>query len=185
MSGVSYDVIGDVHGYAVKLEALLRRLGYVEKASGWLPPQGRQAVFLGDLIDRGPEQAKVIHIVRSMVDAGHARCIMGNHEFNALGYATWRLDSSDETLRSHSPKNVAQHAEFLRQIGEGSLRHRELVEWFKTLPPLLDLGGIRAVHAWWHEPYVELVAARFSRDGQVMDDEFLHDAFERGSPAAH
>jgi len=49
---VGYDVIGDIHGQADKLEALLRELGYVHRASGWMPPQDRQAVLLGDLIDR-------------------------------------------------------------------------------------------------------------------------------------
>ncbi|MFN8751157.1 MAG: metallophosphoesterase, partial [Betaproteobacteria bacterium] len=55
---MGYDVIGDIHGQAGKLEALLRKLGYVPRACGWVPPHGRQAVFLGDLIDRGPEQVK-------------------------------------------------------------------------------------------------------------------------------
>lgn len=44
----------------------MRRLGYGETAGGWVPPHGRQAVFLGDLIDRGPEQIKVVGIVRSI-----------------------------------------------------------------------------------------------------------------------
>ncbi len=56
-----YDVIGDVHGHADKLEHLLRQLGYAETPqpqhqrgqSLWSHP-GRQAIFIGDLIDRGP-----------------------------------------------------------------------------------------------------------------------------------
>jgi hypothetical protein len=87
---LGYDVIGDIHGHATKLEALLERLGYARRAASWVPPAGRQAIFLGDLIDRGPEQTKVVRIVRTMIDAGHARCVMGNHEFNAIGYATPR-----------------------------------------------------------------------------------------------
>ncbi len=177
---MGYDVIGDIHGQADKLEALFRKLGYVQRTSGWVPPQDRQAVFLGDLIDRGPEQVKVVNIVRSMIDAGHARSVMGNHEFNAIGYATPRRDLPGEFLRQHSPKNLSQHTEFLRQVGQGSTRHHELVDWFKSLPPMLDLGGIRVVHAWWHQPHIDVVASRLSlRHG--MDDDFVQEAYIEGS----
>lgn len=179
---MGYDVIGDIHGQAGKLEALLRRLGYARTAACWVPPSGRQAVFLGDLIDRGPEQVKVVDTVRAMIDAGHARAVMGNHEFNAIGYATPRVGSPGEFLRRHSRKNIAQHAEFLRQVGEASPLHRELVGWFRTLPPMLDLGAIRVVHAWWHQPHVDLVAGRTGA-GSAMDDMFLDAAFDEGSAA--
>lgn len=177
---MSYDVIGDIHGQADKLAALLRKLGYFRGVSGWIPPQGRQALFLGDLIDRGPAQVRVVNMVRSMIDAGHARSVMGNHEFNAIGYATPCRDSAGEFLRRHSPKNLSQHAEFLRQVGEGSALHREMVDWFKTLPPMLDLGTIRVVHAWWHQPHVDLVSSRMS-PGRAIGDDFLHQAYLKGS----
>ena len=178
---MGYDVIGDIHGHAAKLEALLERLGYARRAASWVPPAGRQAIFLGDLIDRGPEQTKVVRIVQTMIDAGHARCVMGNHEFNAIGYATPRADSQGMFLRRHSPKNIAQHEEFLRQVGAGSPLHRDLVAWFATLPPTLDLGAIRVVHAWWHQPHVDLVAGRIG-PGTRMDEAFLHAAFTPGCP---
>ncbi|WP_218509745.1 metallophosphoesterase [Variovorax sp. dw_308] len=178
---MGYDFIGDIHGQAGKLEALLRELGYVEKASGWAPPYRRKAAFLGDLIDRGPEQVKVVKIVRAMVDNGHALSVLGNHEFNAIGFVTPRLDDPTGFLRRHSPKNIAQHAEFLRQVGCGSALQLELVEWFKTLPPVLDLGGARVVHAWWHQPYVDLITKQL-RPGKAMDEDFLHAAYARGSP---
>jgi hypothetical protein len=178
---MDYDVIGDIHGHASKLEALLRKLGYVERAGAWTPPQGRQAIFLGDLIDRGPEQVKVVNIVRSMIDAGHARSVMGNHEFNAIGYATPSRSQTAGFLRKHSDKNVGQHIEFLAQVGEGSDLHREMITWFKSLPPMLDLGGIRVVHAWWHEPHVQLVGRRLLK-GKSLDDDFLHDAYVKNSP---
>lgn len=178
---MGYDVIGDIHGQGGKLEALLRKLGYTEASRQWVPPQGRQAVFLGDLIDRGPEQVKVVNIVRAMIDAGHALSVMGNHEFNAIGYATERRDAPGEFLRPHSAKNTDQHAEFLRQVGEGSALHREMVEWFRSLPPTLDLGGIRVVHAWWHQSYVDLVARQLPL-GRAMDESFLRGAYVKGSP---
>ncbi|MFN6994629.1 MAG: metallophosphoesterase, partial [Aquincola tertiaricarbonis] len=64
---MGYDVIGDVHGQAGKLQALLRGLGYTPLHGSWRPPPGRQAVFVGDLIDRGPEQVAVVNLVRAMV----------------------------------------------------------------------------------------------------------------------
>lgn len=178
----AYDVIGDIHGQFGKLEALMKRLGYARRGDGWKAPSGRQAVFIGDLIDRGPEQVAVLKAVRAMVDSGDARCVLGNHEFNAIGYVTLRRDGSGQYLRRRSTKNVAQHAEFLRQVGEGSALHGEWVGWFRSLPPALDLGGIRAVHAWWHEPHLKVVADAGQQAG-LQDDQFLHQAFERGTAA--
>lgn len=177
---MEYDIIGDIHGQAGKLDALLIRLGYVLKASGWMPPQGKQAIFMGDLIDRGPEQLKVIRIVRTMIDAGHARCVMGNHEFNAIGYWTAARDKPDTFLRPHNTKNESQHVEFLRQLGAGSALHVEMLTWFRSLPPALDLGGLRVVHAWWHQPYVDLVAKQWP-PGSPLGDDFLHSAYVKGS----
>ena len=47
-----------------------------------------RATFVGDLIDRGPDQLRVLKTVKAMVDAGSAQMVLGNHEFNALAYAT-------------------------------------------------------------------------------------------------
>jgi hypothetical protein len=82
-----YDIIGDVHGNLAKFEELLRQLGYVEGSGAFQHPE-RQAVFVGDLIDRGDENLRVVALVRAMVESGAARVIMGNHEFNAIAYAT-------------------------------------------------------------------------------------------------
>jgi len=85
----SYDLIGDVHGCAHTLEHLLDQLGYHKHAGTWRHPS-RMAVFLGDIIDRGPRIREALHIVHDMTEAGQALCIMDNHEFNALGWATAR-----------------------------------------------------------------------------------------------
>ena len=61
-----YDIIGDIHGQYDKLEALLVKLKYVNIDGLWIPPNGRKAVFLGDLIDRGPDQIKVMATVKKM-----------------------------------------------------------------------------------------------------------------------
>lgn len=178
---MKYDVIGDVHGHAEKLEALLVAMNYEQSNGIWTPPEGHMAIFLGDLIDRGPEQIKVLQIVRSMVQEGHALCILGNHELNAIGYATPSATEKGKFLRKHSTKNRNQHIEFLDQLGEGSKLHLDTIEWFKTLPPMLDLGELRVVHAWWHQPHVDLVSERFW-DGEKMCTDFLHKAFDESTP---
>ena len=83
---IAYDVIGDIHGRLDKFHALMLTLGYFESHNTFVPPAGRQAIFVGDLIDRGPEQVKLLQYVRRMVDAGYAQVVMGNHEFNAIAY---------------------------------------------------------------------------------------------------
>jgi protein phosphatase len=83
-----FDIIGDVHGCADELEALLSKLGY---AFAWTdqdgtrrfqvtPPEGRKALFVGDIVDRGPRVADSLRIVMDMVADGHAFCVIGNHE---------------------------------------------------------------------------------------------------------
>ena len=82
-----FDVIGDIHGELGKLVELLGHLGYQEKA-GAFRHSDRTAIFVGDLIDRGPKQLDTVNLVQRMVEAGAAQCIMGNHEFNAIAWAT-------------------------------------------------------------------------------------------------
>ena len=77
-SFAGYDVIGDVHGHAELLEKLLKGLGYTLKDGAWHHSE-RQALFLGDLIDRGPESVRTYRIVHAMTESGAARCLMGNH----------------------------------------------------------------------------------------------------------
>jgi protein phosphatase len=83
-----FDIVGDVHGCADELQELLGQLGYAitwsqdrgERAVSVAPPIGRKAIFLGDLVDRGPNSPDVLRIVMSMVAAGTGYCIQGNHE---------------------------------------------------------------------------------------------------------
>ncbi|WP_432176851.1 polynucleotide kinase-phosphatase [Streptomyces sp. Tue6028] len=75
-----FDIIGDIHGCASELESLLGKLGYVDGVH----PAGRTAVFVGDLVDRGPDTPGVLRRVMSMVGSGNALCVPGNHE-NKLG----------------------------------------------------------------------------------------------------
>jgi len=79
-----FDVIGDVHGCFDELTALLAALGYAVDGHGVTPPLGRKAVFLGDLVDRGPKTPDVLKLVMGMVAAGTALCVPGNHDVKLL-----------------------------------------------------------------------------------------------------
>ncbi|MBI4493219.1 MAG: polynucleotide kinase-phosphatase [Chloroflexi bacterium] len=91
-----FDIVGDVHGCFDELVALLERLGYEMRwepegdgvpAGGRyqvLPPEGRKAVFLGDLVDRGPNTPGVLRLAMDMVAAGVGLCVPGNHERKLL-----------------------------------------------------------------------------------------------------
>ena len=75
-----FDVIGDVHGCLPELRDLLTRLGYRVDGGKVTPPPGRRAVFLGDLVDRGPDSAGTLRLVMDMVAAGSALWVAGNHD---------------------------------------------------------------------------------------------------------
>jgi len=88
-----FDIIGDAHGCANELEELLARLGYTvtttvdtfgDAAPVYAHPEGRKAVFLGDLVDRGPRILDTMRLVRAMVDAGSALCVPGNHDMKLV-----------------------------------------------------------------------------------------------------
>jgi hypothetical protein len=151
------DVIGDIHGEFDKLADLLGLLGYAETRGVWRHPE-RTAVFVGDLIDRGPKQIETLAVVRGMVEAGRAQCILGNHEFNAIAWVTEVEGRPGCFLRDHDkPGNQQQHQAFLDQVGADSQQHRDVIAWFRTLPLWLDLGGVRVVHACWHEASMDVL----------------------------
>jgi len=150
---LGYDIIGDIHGHARKLEHLLQIMDY-SMHEGVYQHAHRKAVFVGDFIDRGPEQARVLDIVRPMVEQGHALAVMGNHEFNAIAYHSRHPDTG-HWLREHSEKNARQHAAFLREFPLGSEEAESAVEWFKTLPLFLDLGDFRVIHACWNRAIID------------------------------
>ena len=175
-----YDLIGDIHGHASALEDLLDRLGYRLQDGVWRHPD-RQVIFLGDFIDRGPEQVEAVRIARTMVEAGAARAIMGNHEFNAVAFATPDPQRPGEHLRPRNTKNRGQHAEFLAAVGEDSALHQEIVDWFRTLPLYLDLPGLRVVHACWHPQELDRLAPYLTDANQLQEAAWLP-ATRKGDP---
>jgi len=110
-----FDIIGDIHGCFDELVELLTTLGYtmnrvtpVQKNFGFevIPPAGRTAVFLGDLVDRGPNSPNVLRLVMSMVNAGTAYCVPGNHDVKLQKY----LNGKNVQVKHGLQKTVEQLA---------------------------------------------------------------------------
>jgi hypothetical protein len=176
---MNYDIIGDIHGHADALVALLNKMGYREKQGAWRHPE-RMAIFVGDFIDRGPKQVASVMIARRMVEAGSALAIMGNHEFNAIAWYARDPDNRGDYLRPHfsekyGVKNYAQHMRFLAEVDREPKLHSEIIDWFLTLPLWLDLPGLRVVHACWHESLMTYLKPRLDK-GQRLDWERMVDA---------
>ncbi len=142
----NYDLIGDIHGHADELIALLKKIDY-SLVNGVFSHPDRTVIFLGDYIDRGPQIKETLQIVKSMVDAGNAIAIMGNHEYNALAYSMKDVDGN--YIRRHNEKNDKQHKHTLEQFNGYEGEWNQYLEWFTTLPLYLDFDNLRAVHACW------------------------------------
>lgn len=186
---MGYDIIGDIHGQADKLEALLTLMGYRNSAGSWRHPN-RQAIFVGDFIDRGPDQMRTVNLARRMVKEGDAQAIMGNHEFNAIAWHTPDASRPGEYRRPHSNKNRKQHAAFLAEVEQDAELHQTTIDWFLTLPLWLDLPGLSVVHACWHAPFMDYLAPRLidgrylSRDLMIEASDEPESELEKGSAQA-
>ncbi|MFL5738214.1 MAG: polynucleotide kinase-phosphatase [Actinomycetota bacterium] len=135
-----FDIVGDVHGCADELTELLGLLGYVRDAHGtFAHPQSRKAVFLGDLVDRGPATPDVLRIVMAMVSAGNAICVPGNHEVKLV-----------RALRGRDVQIAHGLRESLEQLSaEPEAFRSEVVEFLDKLIShfVLDDGKLVVAHA--------------------------------------
>lgn len=120
--------IGDVHGERMKLAHLLKKL------------DGRKLVFLGDIIDRGPESAKTLLWIKEMCDAGEAQVVMGNHD--------WRLRRH---LIGRNVKMTKALVQTLKELEEEEVNLDELSKWMETWPIFLETEYWIAVHGGWRE----------------------------------
>jgi len=164
---MSYDIIGDIHGCGDTLTCLLTKLGYARDDKGVFRHPDRIVIFLGDFVDRGPQQREVISIVRAMIDSGAAKSVMGNHEYNAIAYAT-PTEKPGGFLRQQTGNNKRQHAKFLEAYACDPDAYAATIAWFKTLPLWLDLGDLRVIHACWDKDMVARLGA------PVLTDDLLH-----------
>jgi hypothetical protein len=120
-----YDIVGDVHGYAEKLKRLLGKLGYETSNNSFRHPLARKVIFVGDLINRGPDSAKALKIIQRMHDQKQAFCVLGNHEFKLL-------------------------QQYVRDPSSINKKILDFIPWIKTLPFFLEFPEFRVVHAAWH-----------------------------------
>ncbi|GAB2730145.1 polynucleotide kinase-phosphatase [Kitasatospora kifunensis] len=146
-----FDLVGDIHGCRAELETLLTRLGYrLTRDDQGRPvdaehPEGRTAVFVGDLVDRGPDTPGVLRLVMGMVAGGHALCVPGNHE-NKLGRAMGgRQVTVAHGLQESLDQLAAEPEEFRAEVRAFM---RDLVSHY-----LLDGGRLVVCHAGLPEKY--------------------------------
>ena len=173
-----YDIIGDIHGYADELESLLRKLGYQEQSGIYRHPD-RKVIFVGDFIDRGPRIDRVLQIARNMVESGTALAVLGNHELNAIAYATPDPLNSGEYMRPHTEKNRKQHRATIDQLTQsGDLQSH--LDWFRTLPIALDLGELRIVHACWDDEHIARIE-KYRPRSEPISDTFIEQAYRKGT----
>jgi hypothetical protein len=167
------DCVGDVHGEIDALFVLLERLGY---DSVGRHPEGRRLVFVGDLVDRGPDSPGVANWVQARIAEGRAQCVLGNHEFNALRASTsshprdmktelsWLYDEARPYTHSYIDPHT--HARVSVLVPQKRVTHRqreELLAFFRSLPLALERGGelpVRVVHACWQPGMIERLRHR-------------------------
>jgi protein phosphatase len=119
-----FDIIGDVHGCYDELITLLGQLGYqIEDGPKVIPPSGRRAIFVGDLVDRGPKIPEVLRLVMSMVADGTAFCVPGNHDMKLMRKLKGRdvqlthgLADSVQQLDKETPEFKQAVAKFLDDL---------------------------------------------------------------------
>jgi hypothetical protein len=153
-----FDIIGDVHGEVDALRALLARLGCnVARCT-----VERPIVFIGDLVDRGPDSVAVVLLVQQLVDAGVAQVVLGNHELNLL---TGDAKEGNGWFLHREPRDSWHdgkvHVPFVSR--EASAEERERIAAFlRAMPVALESPELRVVHAAWSPPAIE--AARRAPD---------------------
>ncbi|OIK06083.1 polynucleotide kinase-phosphatase [Streptomyces monashensis] len=136
-----FDIIGDIHGCSAELQSLLGKLGYVDGVH----PDGRTAVFVGDLVDRGPDSPGVLRRVMSMVGSGHALCVPGNHENKYGRYLKGRKVQHTHGLAETIAQMEGESEEFkaeVRRFLDGLVSHY-----------VLDGGKLVVCHAGLPEKY--------------------------------
>jgi protein phosphatase len=153
-----FDVVGDVHGCRAELVALLAELGYAleydgqGRAVGARHPEGRRVVFVGDLVDRGPDTPGVLRLAMGMVAAGDALCVPGNHENKLL-----------RAMRGRDVQITHGLAESLAQLDKEPAEFRATVEAFLdglVSHYVLDDGNLVVAHAGITERYQGRASAR-------------------------
>ena len=174
------DIVGDVHGELGALRDLLRHLGYGADGSH---PSGRRLVFVGDLCDRGPDSPGVLRLVQSLLDAGRAQAVAGNHEINLL-----RNDPKDGSgwfFDGRVQRDMLKYAPFARATpADRAALQTMAANW----PVALERADLRVVHAAWRPadidaarqlPLGTLTSAYDAREAEASQVAHQSDLHER------
>lgn len=148
------DIVGDVHGELSALRSLILRLGGDPDTLRLARPM----VFVGDLVDRGPDSPGVVRLVRRLVESGQAACVIGNHELNLLQGERkegngWFFGDGDDGYQWRDEHGQGHHLAFesvLPEPGEAE----EIRAFLDCLPLALTRPDLRVVHACWNEASV-------------------------------
>ena len=141
------DIVGDIHGEYQAFCDLLQALGYDNNG---IHPKGRRLVFVGDLVDRGPNSPQVVEDVMRMVDAGNAQCVLGNHELNIL----MELPKDGNGWLSEEYEQISQEKGWRYEWEQSATpeQYQRFLAFFATLPLGLERTNnfpLRVVHALW------------------------------------
>jgi len=182
-----YDLIGDIHGCGLTLIDLLEQMGYSKRNGVYQHPK-RKVVFLGDIVDRGPNIRLACHIVRDMVEAGHADIVMGNHEYNVVTYLSEAPAGMRQPfLRPHTPRNNFIVEQTLEQFANYPQEFNEMLDWFLTIPLFREYEHFRVVHACWDHQMIDEYLRRYGTNHitkdmlaeSVQTDSFLYQFLDR------
>ena len=145
-----YHVIGDVHGCRAELERLFEKLGYTRLSDHlWQPPDGVRCLFVGDLIDRGPDPLGCLETARVMGEHNWAHSVLGNHEHKLI---RWLQDYLDAPTRANLPPR-GRFKTVRELVGRPRTEQVEILRFLQSLPLYLSLdeGQLIVVHAAWRE----------------------------------
>ena len=136
------DIVGDLHGDVEALERLLSHLHY--DAQG-IHPHGRRLVFVGDLVDRGPDSVSMVRRIRTFVEQGVAQCVLGNHELNLM---LGKRKANNGWFFGHKDGGLVV-------VKDKAVRD-ELLAFFQSLPLALVREDARIVHACWQPDMIDM-----------------------------
>lgn len=178
---VHVDIIGDVHGCCDALEKLLESLGYGLVDGVYCHPE-RKAIFVGDLLDRGPQIRECVTLVKAMHERGDAYMVLGNHEYNALVFrqeiSAWLGGDSLDELKVPKRLQLLMR-ETLAQYSNHPEQWEECCQWMQSLPLFIETENYRVVHACWDHKLIESYREHYSEQGITLA--FIEKSKERGS----
>lgn len=153
------DIIGDIHGQFDALQTLLHYLGYDDCGRH---PQGRKLIFVGDLIDRGPDSPATLEWCRTACQNGYAFLALGNHEINLINNEP--KDGSGWFFSRRAEQDAASYAPWQCLPDH---RKNSILQWLTQQPLVLQRADLRIVHAAW---LPEAVAKLNEREGENLTD---------------